>query len=222
MSRKALALKIRDLRLKNSWSQEQLASVAHLSLRTIQRVEKTGHCSPETLLSLASAFDLDVKTLTQILEESQHHTTQNPLQSSFTENENKLKFLAPFTGNRAYAKYFHLVGFLLSLPALYFVSANILKYYAGIDWLARPLEPIYTDPVSFKLFNIISPFIFLGGTLLAIVLNIIPFLKIGVGYRHGSLKGNLTIQITKLPIPLIGMSIILMTILLTYAIMENL
>lgn len=50
--------KIQKLRAVNCWSQEQLASVSGLSVRTIQRVEKTGVASLETTKALASVFEV--------------------------------------------------------------------------------------------------------------------------------------------------------------------
>jgi len=67
MSRQALALEIRQRRLNKSWSQSQLAEMANLSLRTIQRLEKSGQCSHETLLALADVFDVDVSEFTQLI-----------------------------------------------------------------------------------------------------------------------------------------------------------
>ncbi len=54
---------IRELRKQRSWSQDQLATVAGLSLRTVQRIEKDGACSLETSQALASVFELDVASL---------------------------------------------------------------------------------------------------------------------------------------------------------------
>lgn len=56
---------IRTLRGERSWSQDQLASISGLSLRTIQRIEKQGTCSLDSKKALASAFDLDVVNLEQ-------------------------------------------------------------------------------------------------------------------------------------------------------------
>lgn len=67
MSRKDLAKKIKLMRQEYSWSQAQLAEIANLSLRTIQRVENSGYCSHETLLSIAAAFELDVQELTALI-----------------------------------------------------------------------------------------------------------------------------------------------------------
>ena len=54
---------VRKQREERAWSQRQLADVADVSLRTIQRLEKDGSASFETLMAVAQAFDIDVKQL---------------------------------------------------------------------------------------------------------------------------------------------------------------
>ncbi|WP_435275249.1 helix-turn-helix domain-containing protein [Psychrobium sp. nBUS_13] len=48
--------KVSALRLARCWSQEQLAEAAGLSVRTIQRIEKGGSGSLETMKSLSAVF----------------------------------------------------------------------------------------------------------------------------------------------------------------------
>lgn len=50
--------KIIKFRNVNCWSQDELASLSDLSVRTIQRVEKTGTASLETAKALASVFEV--------------------------------------------------------------------------------------------------------------------------------------------------------------------
>ena len=56
---------VKQLRVKNKWSQEQLATMSGLSARTIQRVESGESASFETLKSLASVFEIDMNKLTE-------------------------------------------------------------------------------------------------------------------------------------------------------------
>lgn len=56
-------LTIKALRLSRAWSQEQLAELSSLSVRTIQRIENGGQASLETLSAIAAAFDLNVADL---------------------------------------------------------------------------------------------------------------------------------------------------------------
>jgi transcriptional regulator with XRE-family HTH domain len=55
--------RIRAERERRAWSQEHLATVSGLGLRTIQRIEKTGAASFESARALASVFEVDVASL---------------------------------------------------------------------------------------------------------------------------------------------------------------
>lgn len=55
--------RIRSERENRGWSQGHLASVAGLSLRTIQRIEKTGSASFESVTALASVLSVEVADL---------------------------------------------------------------------------------------------------------------------------------------------------------------
>ena len=50
-------------RMARGWSQEELAGVAGVNLRTIQRIERTGAASLRSKRALAAAFDLDIQDL---------------------------------------------------------------------------------------------------------------------------------------------------------------
>jgi transcriptional regulator with XRE-family HTH domain len=54
---------IKAQRTRRAWSQEHLAEVTGLGLRTIQRIEKTGAASYESARSLAAVFEIDVAEL---------------------------------------------------------------------------------------------------------------------------------------------------------------
>lgn len=49
---------VKSERLQRGWSQEHLAEVAGLSLRTIQRIESDGSCSLESRNALGAALDM--------------------------------------------------------------------------------------------------------------------------------------------------------------------
>ena len=65
MKTKVNPQKIKEIREQRGWSQNQLADMAKVSLRTIQRMEKDGSCSIESVKSLAAVFDIDFKELLQ-------------------------------------------------------------------------------------------------------------------------------------------------------------
>jgi len=53
---------VRKLRLRNGWSQDQLAELADVSVRTIQRIERGHAPSLETANALAAVFEVNVTT----------------------------------------------------------------------------------------------------------------------------------------------------------------
>ena len=54
---------VQKLRLQHGWSQQQLAELSGLSVRTVQRIEQGKGASTESLKSLASVFEIDFSTL---------------------------------------------------------------------------------------------------------------------------------------------------------------
>lgn len=77
---------IKKLRLQRSWSQEQLAEVSGLSVRTIQRIEKGQQAGLESLKALASVFEINVSELTEhYLIKSEVQSQEEPSMQSPTE-----------------------------------------------------------------------------------------------------------------------------------------
>jgi transcriptional regulator with XRE-family HTH domain len=54
---------VKQQREERAWPQRQLAEIAGVNLRTIQRLERDGSASFETLMGVAQAFEIDVKQL---------------------------------------------------------------------------------------------------------------------------------------------------------------
>jgi transcriptional regulator with XRE-family HTH domain len=54
---------IQKLRLQRGWSQEQLAELSGLSVRTVQRIERGQTASVESLKSLGAVFEIDFSAL---------------------------------------------------------------------------------------------------------------------------------------------------------------
>lgn len=51
--------RVKNQRLEKGWTQEQLAELAGISVRTVQRLEKTGVASMETTNALAAVFEVE-------------------------------------------------------------------------------------------------------------------------------------------------------------------
>ncbi len=54
---------LKQLRHRKGWTQDHLAQLSGVSVRTIQRLERGGTAGADTLQSLAAAFDCDVADL---------------------------------------------------------------------------------------------------------------------------------------------------------------
>jgi transcriptional regulator with XRE-family HTH domain len=69
---------IQKLRLQRGWSQEQLAELSGLSVRTIQRLERGQTASVESLKALGAAFEIDFSHLKEPDMSTNAETPDNP------------------------------------------------------------------------------------------------------------------------------------------------
>ena len=113
------------------------------------------------------------------------------------------------------------IGFVLLLPPLFFVSAAVLKYGLGIGSLFDILEPFYANPTRLRVFNIVSPIVFLSGLFLAIVLNLYPILRPSLRRNNDTTVYTVTIKAKLWNLLVIAMSFLLLAILIGYAFLEN-
>jgi len=63
MDMKVNSERVKTEREQRAWSQEHLANVSGLGVRTIHRIEKTGKASQESVKALASVFELEISQL---------------------------------------------------------------------------------------------------------------------------------------------------------------
>ena len=111
---------IQKLRLQRGWSQQQLADLSGLSVRTVQRIEQGQVASTESLKSLAAVFEIDFSTL----QEPGMNTTTAPASPAAFDADEAL----------AFAQVRKLKGFYLHL-AQYVVVVTLLL---GINLWTRP------------------------------------------------------------------------------------
>ncbi len=198
-----LAKKIKSERLKRSWSQLQLSEISGLSERTIQRIEKSGNCSKETLLAIASAFDADIQEFTKFCEQKESFYDFNG--SSFFDSKKTC-----------------VLGLILAFPAIYFVLSNILKFKFGIEFFAEPWEIFYQNPKVFAIFNFVSPIVFLGGLGLAILLNFIAILNLHFTKASNEFVSTIKLKANYMNLSVVGIGFSFIIFLLCYVIFENL
>jgi transcriptional regulator with XRE-family HTH domain len=203
-----LAEKIKLLRYEKAWSQAQLSEIASLSIRTIQRVELDGRCSQETLLALASAFEIDVTEFTSLLKES-------------LEKYSFYIFGLKFSAEWLKPNIAVIISILLMFPAVYFIAASLLKYGLGISFLFDPLEIFYTSKEVLWWFNIISPAVFLLGLGLPIILNLLVMLSIKIWKENINIRSDISFTPKLLNLVVFGISFMSLAMLFVYTIGEN-
>jgi transcriptional regulator with XRE-family HTH domain len=103
---------VRKLRLDKGWSQEQLAAISDLSVRTIQRIERGQKPSLESLKALAAAFETDV---TQLITEAGMSN-----QSISVEEEKAILYVRDIKGF-----YTHLITYVAVVGSLF--AFNLIR-----------------------------------------------------------------------------------------------
>lgn len=116
---------VKRLRTERAWSQEHLAQIADVSLRTIQRVEADGSASRETRMALASAFAIDVRELAHAVVPPPARPA-TPLPSA----------TATPPAYATQPKHYAIIGLVALLAALVTVG--------GLNFAAEPLSPVFT------------------------------------------------------------------------------
>ena len=114
-----------------------------------------------------------------------------------------------------------IVGALLLLAPLYFVAASLLKYGLGIGFLFDPLEAILSVAGRRVVFNVVSPFVFLGGLCLALALNIYAVARLNVRREEGTIVSTVRVKLRLSNIAVAVVSILLLTTLIGYVFLEN-
>lgn len=112
-------------------------------------------------------------------------------------------------------------GLALVAAPLFFVAASLLKYELGIGFLFDPLEALLSDPQRLRVFNQISPLVFLGGLGLALTLNAYAILRLNVGREEGAIVGTLRLEVRFWNIAVAVLSLLLLVTLVGYFFVEN-
>jgi len=113
-------------------------------------------------------------------------------------------------------------GFALLLAPLFFVVASLLKYGLGVGLLFDPLESAFlSDPERLRVFNVVSPVVFLGGLCLALALNAFALLRLGVGREGSAVVGTVRLETKWVNVAVIAVSFLLLTTLVGYVFLEN-
>lgn len=113
---------VRKLRLQRNWSQEQLAQLSGLSIRTIQRIERGQTPGLESLKSLASVFDVHVSELQPENDMTQENKLDPAEQLAMRHVQNIKEF------------YSHAIKYALIIPLLFVVNYVTDPSYIWAWW----------------------------------------------------------------------------------------
>lgn len=115
---------IQKLRLQRGWSQEQLAEVSGLSVRTVQRLERGQPGSLESMNALAAVFEIDLDRL------------KEPTMDTPRTNLPPDEALALAHVRKVKAFYVNLTSYLVVIPGL--AAINLFGYpqYLWFVWPA--------------------------------------------------------------------------------------
>jgi transcriptional regulator with XRE-family HTH domain len=114
-----MELPVKLLRLQKRWSQEQLAQLSDLNVRTIQRIEKGESVGAETLKSLASVFEISTDELINTIDNEKNLQTEegtNTIKDNSQQNKAKEKVKS--------IKYFYAFSAFLIAVFLLFMLPN--------------------------------------------------------------------------------------------------
>ncbi len=116
------------------------------------------------------------------------------------------------------ANIFALIGLLLILPASYFIIGSIVKYNLGFNTSFTLLDWFQGNPARNEYFNRLSPFVFLGGIFLSLLLNI----SIQIRIQHkGLFYSSMATNFQKVNFLIAGVSGLLLLTLMFYLLLEN-
>ncbi len=120
---------IQKLRLQRGWSQQQLADLSGLSVRTIQRIEQGQVASTESLKSLAAVFEIDFSTL----QEPDMNTASAPTTPAAFDAEEALAFAQV---RKLKGFYIHLAQYLIVVSALLVINLWTRPQHLWVLWVA--------------------------------------------------------------------------------------
>ena len=130
-------MQVQKLRLQRGWSQQQLAELSGLSVRTIQRIENGSAASTESLKSLASVFEIDFSTLSS--EPAMPYTPTPTSSPSHTPSASQQEQLALLEVRKLKGFYLHLAQYVVVIAAL--CAINLLTtphrlwfYWPALGW----------------------------------------------------------------------------------------
>ncbi len=192
----SLAEIIRRERLTHAWTQEQLALVASVNLRTVQRVERGLPCSGETKQALAGALNLDAGVLAA---------------ATNAADQGRRRF--GLTGSQAVW-----AGATMCLPGLIFVLLNVAYYEIEVGIL----EPIMRSGAWSALTSYpLTPVILIAGPVLSLLLNLPHLVTLRVRQEQdAAIVDGVVVNYRPMQWTVAGLALIIIAIMVAYGAVE--
>ena len=115
---------VQKLRLQRGWSQQQLAELSGLNVRTIQRIEKGQEPSVESLKSLAAVFNVDFSTL-----------KEQGMENVINDSQSAEEILAFNQVRKLKGFYIHLAQYVLVVALLAVINALTTPNHWWVQWV---------------------------------------------------------------------------------------
>lgn len=119
----------RKLRLQRGWSQEQLAELSGLSVRTIQRIERGQTAGLESLKSLAAVFEVEITDLKQEGIPMKGNTTQPSTADGVLEEQQAIEHVRDLKGF-----YSHLISYVVVMTGLIILNLVLTPETFWAKW----------------------------------------------------------------------------------------
>ena len=123
---------VRKLRLDKGLSQEQLAEMSGISTRTLQRIERGGKASPETLKCIAAVLETDFATLREDQDMQTLNSSDQVVFPELTEDEKEaMEYVRDIKGF-----YVHLTQYGAIMVILLIINLLTSPGYLWVIWPA--------------------------------------------------------------------------------------
>ena len=120
---------VRKLRIERGFSQEQLAFMAGVSVRTLQRIERGANASPETLKCLAAVLETDFSALRNGRDMTT--ATDTPLPELSEREQKAMEYVRDIRGF-----YIHAIQYAVVIAGLAAVNLYSSPEYLWFLWAA--------------------------------------------------------------------------------------
>jgi transcriptional regulator with XRE-family HTH domain len=115
------AMQVQKLRIQHGWTQQQLADLSGLNIRTVQRIENGASASVESLKSLAAVFEVEFSTLKEP-PTMNTATTISTAPANQGEAMSHDEFLAYRQVRKLKGWYIHLAQYAVVIPFLFAIN----------------------------------------------------------------------------------------------------